>query len=263
MTGRTGTATRLVLTADELRALARLVGYWLPADVTDDDDADMRIDLAAVRGLAARGLVPGDEPLAGVLEPLAAPRTVVEIDADEAGVRRWYAAAGDSSTTVLAGRVDGLVDAELLDESPAVAVPRVVLLPRAHARAADCGFDVDADAFAEADDLVVSGEDGPAFDVLRDAGVPAGPAAAWLRAITGRRFAAAVRVAHHDARGGHDATTSRFVGDELRWLVAGDGTVWQVTPIHSGLHRVAPVDPGEVREALDHLLSWSASCQVT
>ncbi|MEV0567532.1 hypothetical protein [Dactylosporangium sp. NPDC050588] len=245
---------KLTLTLDELRALARLAGYWLPADVTDDDDADMRIDLAAVRGLAARGLLPGEEPLAGALEPLTGPRTAVEIDADEAGTRRWYAASGDTSTTVLAGRHDGLVDVGLLDGSPAAVVPRLLLLPDAHVDTT--GFDVDADALAEADELVAAGADGAALDVLRRAGVPAGPATRWLRAITGRRFAAAVRVAHHDA------ATGRFVADELRWLVAGDGTGWQVTTIHSGRHRVAPADPGDVREALDHLLSWSASCRV-
>ncbi|MEU0558031.1 hypothetical protein [Dactylosporangium sp. NPDC006015] len=245
--------TRLTLTLDELRALSRLADHWLPADVTDDD-ADLRIDLAAVRGLAARGLVPGEEPLAGVLAPLTGPRTAVEIDADEAGTRRWYAAAGDTSTTVLAGGPDGLVDVELLDGSPAAVVPRLLLLPAAQAEAT--GFDVPADALAEADELVAGGAEDAALDVLCRAGVPAGPAASWLGAITGRRSAAAVRVAHHDP------ATGRSAVGELRWLVAGDGTAWQVTAVHGGLHRVAPADPGDVRESLDHLLSWSASCRV-
>jgi hypothetical protein len=65
----------ITCTVDELRAATRIGGYWLPAAILDDDDEDLRVDLAALRGLAVRGLVDGvvlAPELATVLDPLRA-----------------------------------------------------------------------------------------------------------------------------------------------------------------------------------------------
>src|SRR5439155_22102173 len=49
--------TALLVTIDELRALRRIMDIWLPGFVVEEDDEDLRVDAAALRGLAARGLV--------------------------------------------------------------------------------------------------------------------------------------------------------------------------------------------------------------
>ncbi|MGI8754374.1 MAG: hypothetical protein ACR2MB_00650 [Acidimicrobiales bacterium] len=80
----------LVVSVDELRAVCRTTDAVLPAFVTDDDEQIMAVDIAALRGLAARGLVAltdeqdlwmADQVLA-VLAPTRGARLVVEVDED-------------------------------------------------------------------------------------------------------------------------------------------------------------------------------------
>ncbi|MGH3717232.1 MAG: hypothetical protein ACRDT4_27785 [Micromonosporaceae bacterium] len=107
--------TRLILTVDELRALRRALGLRLPRFVTDDDSAELRIDVVALRGLAARDLVELTEPpavgagpagnlllsehLAGYLARCATSSLLAELVLEYAGELRHCAVLGDAPSS--------------------------------------------------------------------------------------------------------------------------------------------------------------------
>ena len=67
----------MVVSIDELRAASRLVGASMPPLLAGGDPDDTRVDLAALRGLAARGHVVGletgdPEPVGDLADTLAA-----------------------------------------------------------------------------------------------------------------------------------------------------------------------------------------------
>jgi hypothetical protein len=85
-------AEPMLLSVDELRAAARLAGVPVAPLVSDDDPDEPRVDLAALRGLAARGLVVGlaeasPEPAGDLVAALAAldePEWLLDLDLDRA-----------------------------------------------------------------------------------------------------------------------------------------------------------------------------------
>jgi len=228
----------LVVSVDELRAAGRLVGAGMPPILAEGDPDDPRVDLAALRGLAARGLMSGledgdPEPTGELAEVLAALDDLValaEVARDRgaenggAGERRAVA-RGRTGTVAIQLRGGGLVDVTMDVVDPAALIvdgcalgdieapPPVVPLP----------WSVDGDTLETAEDLILGGEGSRAVAVLASAGVPDDAAGHWVRAVEQRR-------------GGASVTVARLLGDpedavevrDIRWLVDGDGLGWRV-----------------------------------
>jgi len=254
----------IVLTVDELGALDRIIGLALPRFVTEDDEADLRVDAAAIRGLAARGLVTIDESdaadpitlspaLARLLAPCRDATAVAELVLETGGVTARHAlfAAGGAPTTHYREQPAGLVLVDATTRPFADEVRELCRLDElardgsgsfgvtadAHApakvMAGDSGgglaFGVTADAHIRADDRLGAGDPAGAVATLVAAGAPAEAARGWADAVSGRRIAVTLTVA-----GRHRAA-------ELRWLVAADGTPWRIA---AGLTAAVPLGQG-------------------
>jgi hypothetical protein len=98
-------AGSLVLTVDELRALSRLVDVSLPRFVTEHDRDEVRVDAAALRGLAARGLatIQDAAELADIrlvdeldhrLAPCATASLLAEVEVETGGTLARHAVVG-------------------------------------------------------------------------------------------------------------------------------------------------------------------------
>jgi hypothetical protein len=279
--------TSLVLSVDELQAGARLAGVPVPPMAADDDPDDPRVDLAALRGLAARGLVAGladadPEPsglLSAVLAALDEPDWLldVEIDVDLAPDRsphqpgngrslpgsrqhrRWNSLCGPGGAASVTALLGGLVhvDLDAVPDSAAELAVRCGLPDVGAGRVAPApgsgsdGFEVKAAAHVEADALALAGELDAAVAALVAAGVPSGAASGWVAAVATYRSAAAVRLAR---RIGGGAVEER----ELRWLVGGDDRVWRIGG-DGDVSRVSAVGVDGVRATLADLLQPAAA----
>jgi len=175
----------IVLTVDELGALDRIIGLALPRFVTEDDEADLRVDAAAIRGLAARGLVTIDESdaadpitlspaLARLLAPCRDATAVAELVLETGGVTARHAlfAAGGAPTTHYREQPAGLVLVDVTTRPFADEVRELCRLDEL-ARDGSGSFGVTADAHAPA--KVIAGDSGRslAFGVTADAHAPA------------------------------------------------------------------------------------------
>lgn len=237
---RTAGVEALVVTVDEVRALARLRGSTLPAALADDDEPEPRVDAAALRGLAARGLaaVAGSASDRSVDEVVPAPAlrallvllndavTLVEVDVDAGGVdRRAVAAGGPAGTVALVEGPTGLwrvVDGDDLGDMIAALADAVLTGSDPEGpHPAGGGFSCPAGAHAAADDRLAAGDAGGAVALLLGAGVAPDAAQAWATAVTGRRAAVAVHAAHTQGPG-------RWRLDELRVVVGPDGRRWRL-----------------------------------
>lgn len=225
----------MVVTADELQAAARLAGTALPPTLAAGDADRPRVDLAALRGLAVRGLLRGlgsgraepAGPLAAALDVLAHPVVVVEVEQDTGGTPptapgRWSLVAGATSAVRLTVRPAGLVDVDEVDGDPADAVVAGCRLDEVGDEPpAGAPWEADAAAHAEADERALAGDRAGAASVLARAGVDAEAAAAWAAAVHGRRSATALRVARLLPGGAVEIR-------DVRWLVDGSGGAWLV-----------------------------------
>lgn len=285
--------TSLVVSVDELRAAVRLAGVPVPPAAGDDDPDDPRVDLAALRGLAARGLIvglsEGDPEPAGVLATALAafdePDWILDVELDEldrrreSGDGRWpdghrehrrwnsyNGPHGAASAMVLLG---GLMQVDL-DGVPDSAVDLAARcgLPEESGRPA-------AEGQGDLPDASVGGGTGEpdgfevttAAHVEADALALAGELAAATAALAegGARRGPASRwveaVASH--RSAVAVRVARRVADlaieerELRWLVGGDHRVWQVDG-DDDVSRVRVVSADDVRAALADLLPPAA-----
>ncbi len=121
----------MVVSVDELRAAGRLAGAGMPPLLAEGDPDDPRVDLAALRGLAARGLVVGmedgdPEPVGDLGDTLAALDDLLglaEVARDmgagaQAAGERWAVARGRTATVTLRLRAGGLVDVDVDVEDP-------------------------------------------------------------------------------------------------------------------------------------------------
>jgi len=260
----------LVLTVDELRALHRVTGAWVPTFVAEDDSRDSRVDVAALRGLAARGLVDlvpdaaGEfalaDRLAGHLAPYRDARLVAEVEVEDPAALHQYAVGGADTVGLLTELAGGLTTLRLPAASASRAIVDLCRLGEVAARpGTSTGFEVDAEAHTEADDLALAGDRDAAVEHLVRAGAPMAAAAAWIDALTKRRCAAAVRVGTTGEP--HPAAGGTYTGGELRWLVGGDGTAWRVSLRHTGaaddvspaVSVLAPVGAADLLRRLDEL----------
>jgi len=250
----------MVMSVDELRAASRLVGAGMPPLLAEGDPDDPLVDLAALRGLAARGLVVGleaadPEPAGDLADALAVLDDMValvelerELGAAAAGAgERWTLARGRTGTVVLRLRTGGLADVDLDVSDPGSVVvdgcalddletpPATVPLP----------WSVDSDALETAEDLILDGDQSGAAAVLMAAGAPEAAAAHWVRAVRQRR-------------GGASVTVARLLGDpegaveirDVRWLVDGDGLGWRVDSGETETTVVRPTTSDELRREL-------------
>lgn len=260
-------AGSLVLTVDELRALSRLVEVSLPRFVTDGDPDEVRVDAAALRGMAARGLVTiqdaaelADVRLADELDrrlaPCATASLLAEVEVETGGTLARYAVVGWTGGPVArltdrpAGYGAGFVALELADRPVSGVLAQLCGLDAVTGPGDGGAFTVDVDAHAEADELVLDGDREGAVAVLTAAGAPAAAARGWVAAVCARHRAVAVSV----ARNLGDGPDGPFESTELRWLVAGDGTGWRVDPGELSQAVVRPADAGELARGLDLLL---------
>jgi hypothetical protein len=176
----------VVLTVDELRALRRVVGVWLPRFVVEDDEEDLRVDLAALRGLAARDLLvlqaedenavvePAlDAALEAVLAPFRDPALVVEVERKVDGRSAWFGAGqtGDSAGIgLMAWHSPGLVRVELVDADMADATARLCdihMVTHMVTTVVDSDeLAMDPDALIDADELALAGASDPAVAAL-------------------------------------------------------------------------------------------------
>jgi hypothetical protein len=247
----------LLLTVDELHALCRVAELSLPRFVTAADSGEVAVDAAALRGLAARGLLEltGDEALDAVrvtdrltrlLAPCSAARLLAEIEIESGGrlARLAITTKADRPVTLLTGLDAGLVEIECVNADVENVLTRLCRVDEVADSAAGEAFVVDAEAQADADAMAVEGDDEAAVDTLAAAGLPRRVARAWVAAVVGRRLAVFVRVARR--------FTGSFEAAELRWLVAGDGTAWRVEP-EDGAAVITPVGRQTLGEDLTDL----------
>lgn len=247
--------TNLVVSVDELRALARVTGLVLPAFVADDDSDDERIDLVALRGLMARGLVATvgpdpdgslrlDDALAEVLEPARGAPVLAEVDEEvgDAAPRTWAVMGDDDGPTlIVAEHGPGLV---ALDRSPdpvAVVVSTWCRLDEVEASPDIDGFVVPLGAQTAADGAIIDGDGDESIAILTAAGAPSEAARRWVDAVAGRRRSIGVQVAR---RVGDEGP---FEATELHWLVGPDGSAWMLR------HADASADHDHLADGLDAL----------
>lgn len=217
----------ITLSVDELRALGRVTGAAMPSFVTADVEHHPDVDLAALRGLLARGLVARNDSslaLGPDLDPLLAPARAATriVELDDGGHERALV-RGLSGTVLLTSRSHGLVqlapwpltDGALIEgldvgdvDRPADG-PMVVVAETAH---------------ADADELALDGNRAGAEAALRAGGADDHAAAAYVTAVLSRRAALKLRV----ARNLGDGPDGPFEAGERRWLVAGAGVAWKI-----------------------------------
>jgi len=228
----------VMLSVDELRALGRVVDLVVPAFVEDDDPADPTVDLAAIRGLMARGLVaasgaePGDavrldDGLAAMLAPARSARVLAEVDEEvgDLGPHTWAAVGDDvGPSTIVVEHGPGLVSVELDPDSVATVVAARCRVDDVAADAGPEGFTVALGAQVAADEAVLEGDLERAVDLLRQAGAPDESARRWTDVVATRRRATGVQIARNVGSG----PDGPFEAAEVHWLVAADGTAWQL-----------------------------------
>jgi hypothetical protein len=274
--------TSLLLSVDELRAAARLAGVPVPPLVAEDDPDDPRVDLAALRGLAARGLVVGlaeadPEPagiLAAALAALDEPTWLLDVELDTSpepllpaepragsgfggpgrdddprhGLRQWNEVQGPGGSASMTALLGGLVHIHLdAERHGAAELADRCGLPD-HVATDDIGFEVAVAGHVDADALALQGDLDGAVTILADCGVPVVAARQWVDAVASRRSAAAVRLVRRLDQGVAEVR-------ELRWLVGGDGEVWQVDAgLQQDAAHVRRVSAGHLRAELADVL---------
>jgi len=223
-----------VVSIDELRAVCRVTDAVLPPLVTDEDDEIEAVDVAALRGLAARGLVAlvDDEELwiaddlLATLAPTRAARIVVEVAEHVGDESRMWAALGSDTgpTTVMSEHGPGLLRLEVLRSGVAGIVIDRCDLTGVQAGVTDHGFTVPRAVHEAMSNAIDEGATGAATDALAGAGTPAEAADAFVEAMTARRRAVAVQVALNLGTDGDGP----FEAAEVRWVEGPDGTAWRM-----------------------------------
>jgi len=253
----------MVVSIDELRAASRLVGANMPPLLAGGDPDDTRVDLAALRGLAARGLVVGleagdPEPVGDLADTLAALDDMValaeverDLGAETGGTgERWAVARGRTGTVVLRLRAGGLLDVTMDLADPGSAIVDGCALGDLEARTAVIPepWSVDSEALDTAEEMIMEGEGDRAATILVSAGAQTECAERWVRAVEQRRGGASVTVARllSDADGAVEVR-------DVRWLVDGNGLGWRVDGGDSETAIVRATTADELRRELTEM----------
>lgn len=232
--------SELLLTVDDLRAMQRSVGIWLPGFAVTDDGAGLRgeLDLEEVIRLA---------------EAFTDAVLAVEMLVDRAGAVTEYAYSVSASGVcgLMEAMPRGLVGCTLPDADPVSVVAAVVGISRHLTPAEGLMWTVSAGAYQRCDHLAMAGDEEGAVTALTRAGVQDRSAKAWVAALCGRGSAAAITVVRREPDSGRmEAGELRFVADSLggAWRVTSDDAGYTVTPLDgSGLLAVLRELMGEGR----------------
>lgn len=226
---------KLLFTDSELCALHRIRDLVLPGFVTSSDTDDVRMDVIALRGLAARELIAFDAgevrpsaALEQVLAPCADPVLVAEVTIERDGEITYagLVRAADGGSSVFAARPWGLLSVEPATASATDLLGDLCQLDQVGA-VGHHATTVNSRDYLHADELLAAGSPDAAVDLLVSSGASLGVAHAWLGAVEHRLATVMVTVAR-------TAGTGPFLAIELGWLVAQDGTAWQISTAELG-----------------------------
>ena len=215
--------------AEELRVLAALSGATLPPALANEDSA--LAEAVATRSLVAHGLLvlADDPPLAlapgaaNRLRPLLDADTVAEIELDGRPIQRQVVLGRlGGAKLVLREREPEVWVVDRTDESLEDVLWRLL---EEHAPAGPdptgIRLEVPRSTACDVERLAAAGDWQALDDGLRQADVPAGPAAIWRAALAGARPAGRMRL----TRRVHD---DLWLGGEVRWWDAGDRGGWRI-----------------------------------
>jgi len=226
----------LLLTVDDLRAMQRSVGIWLPGFAVTDD------------GLGLRGELELEEVIR-LAEAFTDAVLAVEVLTDRAGAITEYAysvsASGERSLMEAMPR--GLVRCTLPEDDPLTVVTAIAGLSRELTPADGLIWTVSAGAYQRCDSLALVGDEEGAVAALTRAGVEEGTAKAWVAALCGRGSAAAVTVVRREPESG------RLEAGELRFVADPQGGAWRITSDEAG-YTITPINGAGLLAALRELM---------
>lgn len=244
----------LLLTIDDLRAMQRSVGIWLPGFAVCGDGVGLRgeLDLDHVMRLA---------------EAFTDAVLAVEVLADRAGIvtEFAYSVSDSGASGLMEAMPRGLVRCTLPADDPLSVVASVAGVSPELVPADGPVWTVSAGAYHRSDGLALAGDESGAVAALMAGGYElAGPAIpgrpfartrieertakAWVAALCGRGSAAAITVVRRRIDGGRlEAGELRFVADEL-------GGAWRLTSDDGG-YVITPADAADLLAALGELMT--------
>jgi hypothetical protein len=229
----------LLLTVDDLRAMQRSVGIWLPGFAVSSEAVGLRgeLDLEEVIRLA---------------EAFTDAVLAVEVLADRSGAVTEYAfSAGSSGVQGLMEAIPrGLVRCRLTMGDPVSVVADVAGISPSLTAADGPVWTVNSAAYQRCDRLALAGDEGGAAAALTRAGVQEGTAKAWVAALCGRGSSAAITVVHRDTGNG------RLEAGELRWVADDSGGAWRITAsaVDETAYAMTPMDGSDLYAALRALM---------
>jgi len=228
--------TELLLTIDDLRAMQRSVGIWLPGFAVSGD------------GVGLRGELELDEVIR-VAEAFTDAVLAVEVLTDRAGAVTEYAYSVSVSGArgLMEAMPRGLVACTLADGDPVSVVASVAGISRELTPAEGPMWTVSAGAYSRCDSLALAGDEEGAVAALTRAGVHQHSAKAWVAALCGRGSAAAVTVVKREPDSG------RLEAGELRFVADSSGGAWRITSGDVG-YTITPVDGSGLLAALGELI---------
>jgi len=213
----------LMLTADDLRAMQRSVGIWLPGFAVYGD------------GIGPRGEPELDEVIR-LVEAFTDAVLAVEVLADKAGAVTEYAYSVSVSGArgLMEAMPRGLVTCTLPGDDPVSVVASVAGITRDMTPAEGLMWTVSSEAYQRCDSRAQSGDEEGAVAALTGAGIGERSAKAWVAALCGRGSAAAVTVVRREPDSGRlEAGELRFVADSLggAWRITSDDAGYTITPL--------------------------------
>ncbi|HEX6685133.1 MAG TPA: hypothetical protein VF062_20250 [Candidatus Limnocylindrales bacterium] len=227
-----------ILTVDDLQAMQRAVGIWLPGFATEPDGFGVRdeLDLDEVTRLA---------------EAFCDAVLAVEVQTDRAGEVTEYAfSIGPSGEMgMLEALPGGLVRFWAVEGGDAVAAVAGVagLDPDVVTAAEGPRWTVSPVVYRRCDKQALAGDEEAAVTTLTRVGVDPGTAKTWVAAMSGRGGAAAVTVVRRDP------DTGRLEAGELRWGADETGAAWRITADENA-YAMTPASGPELYAALRELM---------
>jgi hypothetical protein len=227
---------QLLLTIDDLRAMRRSVGIWLPGFAESGD------------GVGLRGELELDEVIR-LAEAFTDAVVAVEVLSDRAGIVTEYAYSVSASGArgLMESLPRGLVRCTLPEEDPVSVVASVAGLSRELMPAEGLMWTVSAGAYQRCDSLALAGDEEGAVAALTRAEITEPTAKAWVAALCGRGSAAALTVVRRDPDSG------RWEAGELRFVADQQGGAWRITSDEAG-YTITPVSGDSLLAALEELM---------
>jgi hypothetical protein len=228
--------TGFLLTVDDLRAMRRSVGIWLPGFAVAGDGVGLRGELEL-------------EEVIRLAEAFTDAVLAVEVLADQAGVVTEYAySVSDSGARGLMEAMPrGLVRCTTPGGDPMAVVALAAGFSPDLAPAEGPMWMVSSGAYQRCDSLALAGDEEGAVAALTLAGVREGAAKAWVAALRGRGSAAAVTVVRREPESG------RLEAGELRFVADSGGGAWRITSDEAG-YAITPAGGADLLAVLEDLM---------